>query len=283
MSKKSNSQDTTYSLKVPKKLHDKIQDDIQNNDPGIGLKTDITTYPFSDSQTGCKFVTFHGTDVWIDADLQNINEDEREEDIRAFKTALLSLDVEAMQKLVQKNDKGPAFIAYRTREDGYVIRTQPISTQEILLDNPLPTLIKQRIKIKGPITIFDFWAYSQYFPVLGFYDNRRHFDGHFMTASMKPETDYSIGLAYMIAEYANEHEGKIRVLELGPGTGNNMFRILTALTHLSDLARYEVVLVETGEGLQLSQKHKLQNFDVNWIDNIDNIPSDETLTIIIGD
>lgn len=274
----------SHILPIPFETYQKIQNDIQTLDPGLGLNTEVKTYPFSDTQNGLKFATFHGTDVWIDVDFENVNHDEREENIKTFKTALLNLDYIKIKELLTKNDAGIPFIAYKTREDGFAIRTIPISHQEMPLSNPLPYLIKQHIKIKGPMSLFDFWAFSQYFPALGFYDNRKHFDGHFMTASMKPETDYSVGIGYMISEYAKEiPKEKIRILELGPGTGNNMFRILSTLKHLSDLSRFEVVLVETGEGLQSTQKHKLQNFDVRWVSSINDVKNDDTFTIILGD
>jgi len=75
---------------------------------------------------------------------------------------------------------------------------------------------------------------------------------------------------------------KIRIVEIGAGTGENLYRVLTALKQTTKI-KIEAYIVETSETLRLTQKHKLTKFKVKWMNVLDQIPPNTTLTFMVSE
>lgn len=266
------------NINQAKTIRNIIDQDIKDQDRGYGLQTHFQT-PLPKIQ-GTKFITMSGEEISLDSNIQNSKI--RTSLIQEFKKALLELDAQKIKKLLYKNDFETPFIVYETKEDGYVIRKGPYSYQELMLINPLPTLIKNYIEKNGPMRFDQYWEIAQYFPTLGIYNKVRHFETFFESASSKQQnTEYSMGITAYILAHASK-EQKIRIVECGAGTGEGMLRILTALKHTLKI-KTEVYILETSETLRLTQKHKLNRFNVKWVDQIEQIPNNNTLTFITSE
>jgi hypothetical protein len=254
-----------------------IENDIKNNHKGYGLLPEVEILK-SDEVTGTPFVTIGGEDIKLNTKYSSSKK--RELLIQDFKLALLTLDVQKMKDLLYKNDHETPFIAYDVGDNQYVIRIGPLSIQEIIYKNPLPSMLKNYIQKNGPMRFDQYWAIAEYFPALGIYNKVRHFENYFESeSSARNNIEYALGIACYITTNAKE-EKKIRIVELGAGTGEGMFRLLTALKHVSDFD-YEAFIVETSETLQLTQKHKLSAFShIKWVEDLTHISADDTLTFV---
>jgi len=257
-------------------LRAQIDGEIVKNNPGYGLRTNFQQV--LPKEGGALFVTMSGEEVWLDVAV--LNSKARLQLVQEFKKALLMLDAEKMKQLLYKNDFETPFIVYTSVEDGYIIRKGAYSVQEFLYRNPLPTLIKSYIQRNGPMRFDDYFSVSQYFPALGAYQKLRHFENYYNSASsLKDNTDYSIGMASYILMHAKD-EKKIKLIEIGAGTGENLYRVLTALKTVTQM-KIETYIVEISETLKLTQKHKLKAFDVKWVGTLEQIPSNHTLTFMM--
>lgn len=253
-----------------------IEEEIKNNHKDYGLQSTLNIIP-SDNVNGTAFITIGGEEVSLKVKL--VQSKKRERLIQEFKAALIALDAEKIQQLLRRNDRETPFIAYDLGNDQYIMRSGPLSTQEASYKNPLPQILKNHLTENGRMRFDKYWAIAEYFPMLGIYNKVRHFATYFDSESSAQDSiEYALGLACYIAANA-KNEKKIRIVELGAGTGEGMFRLLSALKHISDL-KYEAFIVETSETLQLTQKHKLTDFKVKWVNAISQITSNDTLTFV---
>jgi len=255
-----------------------IDELIVKNEKGYGLKNAFQQV--LPNVNGARFVTMSGEEVSVDSPVSNSKV--RSNLIAQFKAALLALDAVKMKELLYKNDLETPFILYESLEDGYVIRRGPYSIQEFSMHNPLPKLLKAYIKKHGSMRFDQYWNIANYFPALGVYNKLRHFDGYFSSAgALQNSTDYSLGLVNYVMSYIKD-ETKIKLIEIGAGTGDNLYRMLTALQRVTKV-KIETYVIETSETLRLTQKNKLNKFKVKWVESLEQIPSNDTLTFIVSE
>lgn len=142
---------------------------------------------------------------------------------------------------------------------------------------PLATLLTERIREGGPITVADYMAECLLHPVLGYYTTREPFGagGDFITA---PEISQMFGevfgLALAQAWLDRGSPSPFTLAELGPGRGTLMADMLRATRGVPGFhAAARVVLLEASPRLRRSQAQTLAQFvQPSWINHIDDLP-----------
>lgn len=142
---------------------------------------------------------------------------------------------------------------------------------------PLATLLAERIREGGPITVADYMADCLLHPVHGYYTTREPFGtaGDFITA---PEISQMFGelfgLALAQAWLDRGAPTPFTLAELGPGRGTLMADVLRATSGIPGFhAAARVVLVEASPRLRLRQAKTLAQFeDRSWVERIEELP-----------
>ena len=154
------------------------------------------------------------------------------------------------------------------------------TNEDFFAANPLCNLIKEDIVKQGPMRFDRYWELSQYTPQYGAYQKIRHFRGFYESeGSNEKGTDYALAQAQYIIEHSQD-EKHIRIIECGAGTGDFMLRLFIALKHRSHLS-IEFYILEKSASLILTQKHKLKDCTIRWVNHIFEIPCDEVKTFIL--
>jgi len=142
---------------------------------------------------------------------------------------------------------------------------------------PLATLLAERIREGGPITVADYMADCLLHPVHGYYTTREPFGmaGDFITA---PEISQMFGelfgLALAQAWLDRGAPTPFTLAEIGPGRGTLMADVLRATRGVPGFhAAARVVLVEASPRLRGRQAETLAQFDgTSWVERIEDLP-----------
>ena len=142
---------------------------------------------------------------------------------------------------------------------------------------PLASLLVERIREAGPITVAEYMADCLLHPVHGYYTTREPFGtkGDFITA---PEISQMFGelfgLALAQAWLDRGAPSPFTLAELGPGRGTLMADMLRATRGVRGFhAAARVVLVEASPRLRTLQAATLAPFCApTWVDHIDDLP-----------
>ncbi len=148
----------------------------------------------------------------------------------------------------------------------------------------LTSIIRQHIRLHGPLTVDVFWNYCLSHPVHGYYIKQDPLGaaGDFTTA---PEISQLFG--EMIGIWVAEQwlrlgqPTKIHLVECGPGRGTLMGDILRTLRAVPKcLPSIAIHLIENSPVLRQRQAEKLAKYQVAWHDNLQTIPDDAPCLII---
>lgn len=142
---------------------------------------------------------------------------------------------------------------------------------------PLATLLIERIREGGPITVADYMADCLLHPVHGYYTTKEPFGakGDFITA---PEISQMfgelLGLALAQAWLDRGAPSPFTLAELGPGRGTLMADMLRATRGVPGFhASARVVLVEASPRLRDLQARTLAPFGTpTWVGHVDDLP-----------
>ncbi|MEM7041885.1 MAG: SAM-dependent methyltransferase [Pseudomonadota bacterium] len=141
---------------------------------------------------------------------------------------------------------------------------------------PLQSLIQQRIRAGGPITVADFMDLALNHPDDGYYQTKEPFGaaGDFVTA---PEISQVfgelIGLWLATAWAEAGRPASCRLVELGPGRGQLMADILRATAMVPGFQRAaDVHLVETSKRLRAHQRTTLSSHAIAWHKRLNSVP-----------
>lgn len=146
---------------------------------------------------------------------------------------------------------------------------------------PLEQLIREHIRVYGPMPFDMFMEWCMRAPAHGYYMTRDPLgqDGDFTTA---PEISQMFG--EMIALWCVDGWMKMgqpsafNVLECGPGRGtlmSDVLRTVKVAQGFMDGAR--IILNEKSPTLRKKQQELLHEYPVEWIENIDDVPPRPTL------
>ncbi|QOD37868.1 class I SAM-dependent methyltransferase [Candidatus Wolbachia massiliensis] len=136
-------------------------------------------------------------------------------------------------------------------------------------------------KSQGSISISDFMNAVLYHEKYGYYMSKLPLgkDGDFITA---PEISQLFGEVIAVwVMHSWEKLGKpskFSLVELGPGKGTLIHDIIRVTKKYSCFFNsMSIYLVEISPALQKIQKEKLKGLDINWHENIDNLPEQPTI------
>ncbi len=149
---------------------------------------------------------------------------------------------------------------------------------------PLSEIIKQQIRLDGPINVAEYMSLALYHPSHGYYVQGRPLgaDGDFITA---PEISQIfgelIGLWTVQSWYEMGAPDTLHLIELGPGRGTLMKDALRAARMRPDfMTAVHVHLVESNIHLRAQQREALQEIAApTWHDDLTHIPNGPTLVI----
>jgi NADH dehydrogenase [ubiquinone] 1 alpha subcomplex assembly factor 7 len=142
---------------------------------------------------------------------------------------------------------------------------------------PLETLLKERIRAQGPISVSDYMALALTHPTYGYYVRKDPLgvQGDFITA---PEISQVFGEligAWMAAQWLRMGKPEAALVELGPGRGTLMADCLRATKHVPEFHdSVSVHLVEISPALKEKQWQALagKHRDLNWHMSIEELP-----------
>ncbi len=147
----------------------------------------------------------------------------------------------------------------------------------------LTTLLADRIRLGGPISVADFMAEALFHPQLGYYTSREPFGmaGDFTTA---PEISQMygemLGLWCAVAWQMLGSPPRLILAEMGPGRGTLMSDMLrAAATMPAFCAALEIWLVETSPRLTARQAQTLAGHDVRWAERFEDLPDGPLLLV----
>jgi WPE domain-containing protein len=136
-------------------------------------------------------------------------------------------------------------------------------------------------KSQGSISISNFMNAALYHKEYGYYMSKLPLgkDGDFITA---PEISQLFGevIAVWIMHTWEKlgKPSKFSLVELGPGKGTLVHDIIRVTKKYSSFFdSMSIHLVEISPALQKIQKEKLKGLDINWHENIDNLPKQPTI------
>jgi SAM-dependent MidA family methyltransferase len=131
--------------------------------------------------------------------------------------------------------------------------------------------LQNLIKINGAISIEQFFREALFHPNFGYYNQNNPFGkkGDFITA---PEISQVFGEligAYFINLWQNNYcQGKINLVEMGPGNGTLMKDFLNFTKKIPNFfEQFTISIVEISPRLQKIQKQTLKEFSINYYDN----------------
>ena len=148
---------------------------------------------------------------------------------------------------------------------------------DMSMQNALTSILKNHIRLNGSMDIPTYWTLCLAHPQHGYYPKKDPLGGagDFI---MAPEISQLFG--DMIGIWAAEQwrrlgcPQKIYLVECGPGRGTliaDLLRIAKIIPHF--LHALSVHLVETSPTLRAKQRSLLQEYDVTWHDDLQNIPT----------
>jgi SAM-dependent MidA family methyltransferase len=147
----------------------------------------------------------------------------------------------------------------------------------------LATLLTERIRAHGPISVAEFMAESLGHPQYGYYMGRDPFGvgGDFTTA---PEISQIfgelIGLWCAIVWQSMGSPARVVLAEIGPGRGTLMADLLRAARTLPPFfAAIEAHLVETSPALRNRQAQTLANEAITWAERFEDLPEGPLLLV----
>ncbi|MGR3291481.1 MAG: class I SAM-dependent methyltransferase [Paracoccaceae bacterium] len=141
----------------------------------------------------------------------------------------------------------------------------------------LTDILIRQIQSTGPLSVAEYMNECLLHPEFGYYSTRDPFgkDGDFTTA---PEISQMFGelLGLCLAQtwLDQGQPEQFTLAELGPGRGTLMadiLRVTKAVPGFQQAAN--IVLMEASAALREKQKSVLNNYDVDWIDNIGAMPA----------
>ena len=152
---------------------------------------------------------------------------------------------------------------------------------------PLETLLKQQIRVHGPLPLADFMAQCLYHPQFGYYTTGRNFStqppADFITApELTPLFGYTIANWIEKAWQTLGQPTTFILAECGPGRGTLTHDVLTHLqtTHPQTYAAAQPLLIETSPALTQRQQQTLQQFpQCTWETDL---PQSETPLILLA-
>ncbi len=140
----------------------------------------------------------------------------------------------------------------------------------------LAKLMIEHIDKTGPITLAEYMGECLLHPKFGYYSTRDPFgtEGDFTTA---PEISQMFGelLGLCLAQtWLEQGSPEVFVLaELGPGRGTLMADVLRATKGVPNFhAAARITLVEASPALKKIQAETLNDYDVTWVGNVEEIP-----------
>ncbi|MAR55866.1 MAG: methyltransferase [Rickettsiales bacterium] len=148
----------------------------------------------------------------------------------------------------------------------------------------LETIIKDRIREQGPISVSDYMQLCLSHPQFGYYIKQDPFGtrGDFITA---PEICQIFGelIGIWCADlWIQSGGGPASLVELGPGRGTLMQDALRATRNIPEFHNHLTVqMIETSPVLQTAQFYTLQNAHdrIEWEETIDHLPEEPCLII----
>ncbi|GHM58844.1 MAG: ATP synthase subunit beta [Candidatus Mesenet longicola] len=141
------------------------------------------------------------------------------------------------------------------------------------------TYLKNLIKEKEAISIYEFMNIALYHNKYGYYMKKVPLGNDFITA---PEVSqlFSEVISIWLMMSWKKIKGDFILVELGPGRGtliNDILRVTQKFTEFYN--SMSVHLVEISPTLRHIQKQNLKNFQVHWHDSIHTLPEKPTLLI----
>lgn len=148
----------------------------------------------------------------------------------------------------------------------------------------LVSIIKQKIRESGPISIAEYMELCLGHPVHGYYIKQDPFGarGDFITAPEVCQVFGELVGMWCADMWSQWGEGPVALVELGPGRGTLMQDALRATRIVEGFHEHTTVhLIETSPVLQAVQFHALENaYDrVEWHESIDALPEKPCLII----
>lgn len=148
----------------------------------------------------------------------------------------------------------------------------------------LESLIKQRIRKHGPISIADYMAIALLHPEHGYYMRRDPLGtaGDFVTAPEISQVFGEIIGAWLAAQWKKLGSPKCALTELGPGRGTLMNDILRATKNVPGFHdAISIHLVETSPALKQKQWQTLANKHpkIEWHNDIGALPQEPLLLV----
>jgi SAM-dependent MidA family methyltransferase len=134
------------------------------------------------------------------------------------------------------------------------------------MDSPLVQLLRQRIRDHGLLSFRDFMEQALYHPQLGYYSSSRNplgREGDFYTsADLDPVFGKLLARRFTaMAEELNVPLDSFAVVELGAGRGLLARDILQS-------QRFPYRILERSAAMRERQRHVLQQYNVEWIDDL---------------
>ena len=148
----------------------------------------------------------------------------------------------------------------------------------------LESLIKQRIRKHGPISIADYMAIALSHPEHGYYMRRDPLgaSGDFITAPEISQVFGEIIGAWVVAQWKKLGSPKCALTELGPGRGTLMNDMLRATKNVPGFHdAISIHLVETSPALKQKQWQTLANKHarIEWHNDISTLPQEPLLLV----
>jgi NADH dehydrogenase [ubiquinone] 1 alpha subcomplex assembly factor 7 len=144
-------------------------------------------------------------------------------------------------------------------------------------ETPLSSLIRERIRKTGPISVADFMELALNHPEHGYYRRREPFGaaGDFTTA---PEISQAFGelLGLWLASAWRDSgaPAPFRLVELGPGRGQLMADLLRAAVKVDGFVEAaDLHLIETSERLRRAQRQRLRGPTITWHERFETAPN----------
>ena len=155
------------------------------------------------------------------------------------------------------------------------------------MGTPLEEIIKDKIRTHGPMSVGQFMAIALGHPEYGYYMKQDPFgrSGDFVTA---PEVSQLLGemIGVWVADIwmqMDQPESFI-LLECGPGRGTLMADIMRATAGVGGFhAAARIHLLEMSPVLKAQQARALENFDVEWCDDLNHVPDDAPMIVVANE
>ncbi len=152
------------------------------------------------------------------------------------------------------------------------------------MQNPLEKILIDQINAHGPLSLGRFMGSALGHPDYGYYMTRDPFgvEGDFTTA---PEISQMFGEmigAWVVDTWRQFGEPQLNLVECGPGRGTLMADILRVASKVEGfLSATSIYLMEMSPVLKQAQKSALHQYDVTWVNQLDDVQG-SVPCIVIG-